>query len=145
MLKVFIDSSVLFTMCDSLKGASYELLQLAQREYLQLVTSTYAFAEAEISLSENNKPKAVALLLAVKQLSIWLIVDITPQEYISAIPTTPDIQDVSIVASAMKAKVDYLVSFDKKHLHLSTVEKYVNAPTVTPDVVLREVRKQNNL
>lgn len=145
MLKVFIDSSVLFTMCDSSRGASRELLNLAQNGYIQLITSTYAFTETEISLTFNEKFKAVELLLKVKELPVWQIVDATPQEYLSAFHTTPDKKDVSIVASAKKADIDFLISFDKKHLHIPTVEAYIDRPVVTPDIVLKLIRDQNNL
>ncbi|MCW1968586.1 MAG: PIN domain-containing protein [Anaerolineae bacterium] len=144
MIKAFIDSSVLFTMCDSLKGASYELLQLAQQGYLKLITSQYVLKETSYSLVASKKLNAAEALENIKQLPIWEIVDIAPHEYLTALHTTPDPKDVSIVASAKKAEVSYLVSFDRKHLHLPSVEKYINAKAVTPDIVLKAVREANN-
>jgi predicted nucleic acid-binding protein len=54
MLKLFIDSSVLVSACISAKGAAREIIRLAIRHQVEIVTSLYAFDETEINLNQKS-------------------------------------------------------------------------------------------
>ena len=49
---------------------------------------------------------------------------------------------MAIVAGAKKAKIDALISFDRKHLHKRTVEHYIGAPIITAGDALARIRAQ---
>ena len=140
MLKLFIDSSVFFALCDSPGGASRELFRLALRGQAQLVTSLYVLRETEIHLIEKRSPDAVRAFHYVSQRPHWTIVNPTRAEVIDALPTTPDADDAPIVAAARKAEVDALVTFDRRHLIRPAVAEYLGAVVATPDQILRQVR-----
>ena len=54
------------------------------------------------------------------------------------------LKDAPIVAAARKAKVDFLVTLDRKHLlGQPNLAKYVRAPIVTPKEVMEQLSSKN--
>ena len=140
MLRLFIESSAFFAMCDSPPGASRELFRLALRGQVQLVTSHYALQETEIHLIGKRTQRSVVAFHYISRRPHWTIIDPTREEVIAAIPTTPDIADAPIVAAAKKAGVDAPVTFDRRHLIRQSVADYIGAVVTTPDQIVKRVR-----
>ena len=144
MPKIFVDSSVLFTMSDSDKGASRELFQQALRGKVQLITSAYVLAETEARLKEK-RPKGFKAFQDITNQPIWTIVNPTREDVLAVIQSkcTPDIGDAPVVAAAKLAAVSFLVSFDRKHVILPTVADYIGAIVTTPNRIVEELRAQD--
>lgn len=114
MIKVFIDSSVFISAAFSATGASREIILMAIRDKISLIASPLVLAETEKNLSR----KAAQALPAFRRFLDTLPLELsesTKQEVEQA-ATYTEIKDAPIVAAAIKAKVDYLVSLDKRHL-----------------------------
>jgi predicted nucleic acid-binding protein len=114
MIRVFLDSSVLFSAAYSSRGHSRDLLNLAIQGEIGIVISDLVIEETRRNLAKSA-PETEAFL--------DLILDLLPLEYEK--PTKREIlkaaevvalKDAAIVAGAKKADVDLLVSLDKKHL-----------------------------
>ncbi len=141
MLKLFLDSSVLVAMCLSAKGAARELVRLAIRSHVKLVTSAYAFDETEISLSEKV-PTALPAYRYLRSRHFWILVEATSKEATAAEGFTADVFDAPIVAAAKKARADALVTFDRKHLITQPVADYIGGLVCRPNEALRRVREE---
>ena len=74
---------------------------------------------------------------AFLKMPIWKKVAFTKEELLMALFVCPDPDDAPILAAAKKAKVDALVSFDRKHLHTKAVEAYIGAPVITAGDALK--------
>lgn len=135
MLRFFIDSSALYSLCHSQKGAAYALFEQAQRGKVILVVSEYVFLEVENYLVGSDFEH----YLKFRQHEVWEIVETMPDEDDDAIGAVADPNDAPIVSAAKKAKVNALVSFDRKHLHNPAVEAYIHAPVVTAGDALKHL------
>lgn len=114
MIRVFVDTSVLFAASYSSTSASRELIRLAFQGQVQLVMSPDVLEEAE----RNLTAKLSEALDVFRQ-----VVELLPIETVS--PTKEEVQDAAsytdhkdapIVAAAQQAQVDYLTSLDRRHL-----------------------------
>ena len=144
-MRLFIDSSVFFAIADSETGAARELMRRAILQEIELVVSEYVLTETEDKL-KAKRPKAAELFGYFRLNPFWAVENPTEKEINAARETTPDPDDVPIVAAAKKARVDALLSFDVKHLHRKSVEDYIGARVVKPEVIMQEIRaaeKQN--
>ena len=144
MLKLFFDTNIVMALVMSQSGASYELYRLALEEpgQLQLCISDYVFLEAEEVFTRQNKPKYLAQLETIKHQPVWMQTTTTVTEDDKAGEVVNDPDDAVIIAGAKKAKVNALVSFDRKHLHTKTVANYIGAPVVTAGEALQMVRDE---
>jgi uncharacterized protein len=114
MTRIFLDSSVLFSAAYSAKGHSRDLLVMAARDEIVIVISEIVLEETRRSLSSYS----------LESVSFFdRIIEAIPFEYVR--PTKREVivaakhivlKDAPIIAAAKKAKVDFLVTLDKKHL-----------------------------
>lgn len=139
MRRAFIDSSVLYSAAYSSRGYSRDLIQRGAREEVGLVFSNLVLEETRRNLAEAV-PHVVVLF--------DLLIHSLPFETVN--PTQHEVQDAAhwvalkdapIVAAARKARVNMLVTLDKKHLldkpGLST---YVGAEIITPRTAVERLR-----
>lgn len=118
---VFIDSSVLFTAVNSPSGGSARLFSL---KGFKLITSKLVLAEVERNVRKKlHSYHLERFFLLVEKLDV-----------VSQIPSPKDItgareiiveKDAGILAEVKKARVDYLVTLDKKHFFTPQVEKFL--------------------
>jgi len=128
MHRIFIDSSVLFTAANSERGHSRDLVLMSAREEIILVLSRYVLEETRRNLAGLKKPKIIDLENLLSKAEIE-IVSIDRKEVLHAAEKTV-LKDAPIIAAAKKAKVDLLVSLDKKHiLEHPELAEYINAPS----------------
>ncbi|MDP3988383.1 MAG: PIN domain-containing protein [Candidatus Levybacteria bacterium] len=142
MIRVFIDSSVLFSACFSKKGASREIILNGIRGELELVISDYVKEEAERNLKEKA-PEALPYLQQVLEAIPFKIAKPTLNE-IERAALYVEIEDAPIVAGAKYAKADYLVSLDRKHLAGVVDATKSGIKTVLPAQLLKELRQAKN-
>lgn len=115
MIRVFMDSSALFAAVMSATGAARELIRLAVNEELELVISEDVVVETR----RNIGRKAPELLPLFDQLLEAIELEVVPRPKKSAVKATEQYvaqKDAFIVAAAIEAEVDYLTTFDRRHL-----------------------------
>jgi predicted nucleic acid-binding protein len=138
-MRLFVDSSILFSACYSKTGGARELIRLAIKGQVELFASDYVFAETELNLSEST-PHALTAFHYIKAREFWRVVTVSRDDVSAAIGAVADKFDAPIVAAAKAANVDFLLSFDRKHLHTHKVEAFIGMPVTTPGIVLRRIR-----
>jgi predicted nucleic acid-binding protein len=114
MIRAFLDASVLFAAAQSQTGASREIVRRAIRGEIQLVGSRLAFEEARRNL-QLKAPEAAEELDTFLDAVEFGMVRPTREEVLEAMEYTAA-KDAPIVAAAVRARVDYLVSLDRQHL-----------------------------
>ena len=144
MIRVFLDASVLFAAAYSPTGAARELFNLAHQEKTVLVVSEFVLEEAERNLTDKAPDK----LLAFKELLTTTETETTPdptkEEVLAAVEHTPA-KDAPVVAAAKAANVNFLATYDRKHLvDPPQVAEKSGLTIVTPDVVLMAIREQDS-
>lgn len=112
--RIFFDASALFAAAYLAGGGSRELVRLAIRGEIELVTSDYALEEARRNLVAKA-PKALDaydLLLSLLELELAYP---SPKEVAAAEEYVAE-KDAPIISAGKKAEVNYLVSYDEEHL-----------------------------
>jgi len=112
--RVFLDSSALIAGSVSRSGAAHAILTLANADLLTVVISEQVKVECERNL-EAKAPRAVQtyrrVLAAIKP-------EVRPDPTREQVETAQAIigpKDAPILAAAMTADMDYLVTLDHKH------------------------------
>lgn len=137
--RIFIDSSVLFSAAYSSKGHSRDLLLMGATGEIKIIISNFVLQETIRNLSGLKKPPLEELDQIVQNANIELV-DATKQSVLDAAKLIV-LKDAPIIAAAKTAKVNMLVSLDKKHiLGRADLESYINASIVTPLVAYQKIR-----
>lgn len=141
MIRAFLDASVLFAASYSQTGASREIIRRAIRGEIRLVASELVLEEARRNL-RTKAPRAAAAL------EIFL----AAVEFEIVRPTTADVRlamqytvakDAPIVAAAIVAEVDCLLSLDRRHLvGAKSVAKRSGLRVTLPSEYLAELRSR---
>ena len=138
-LRLFIDSSVLFSAANSERGHSRDLVLMSAKEEHTLVLSHYVLEETRRNLARLKEPKLVDLELLLSKAAVE-IVSVDRDDVLLAAEKTV-LKDAPIIAAAKKAKVSILVSLDKKHiLSHPELETYINAPILTPKEAYQKIK-----
>ena len=115
MIRVFLDANVYFAGCFSSTGASSLLLTLASHSRFRVVASRLVLREAERNLRRKATPNIVQafhrFLKATRITIVSTPSDTTLRRYEAAIHP----KDVPVLAAAVAAKADYLVTLDRRH------------------------------
>ncbi len=133
---VFVDTSVWIAAVLSARGASFAVLGLARERRIDIASSKDVFDEAVRNLGLkypdrlNSFHKVFYLIrptFAVPQ-----------KETILAAAAMVHADDAMILAAAIEADADALVTLDKKHfLNLPELETRVGFPIIRPEALLR--------
>jgi putative PIN family toxin of toxin-antitoxin system len=134
MVRAVLDSSVLVSALITPHGTPGAILDAAERRVFTLCLSPEILAETSRVLTRNPKLQArygydqthVAKFCA--GLAAWAQIETNLPELRGVVPLDP--KDDAIVATAVKAKADYLVTGDRKHL--LALETYESIRIVTP-------------
>jgi len=114
-LKVFLDTSVLFSAVLSQTGGARKLFHLAEAGLLQLVVGPTVLREAD----EVVRRKAPASLPLLAQLLEAAQVETssmpTPKQIESARSLIAYIPDARVLAEAIRSEADWFVTHDKEH------------------------------
>ncbi len=141
ILRAFLDASVLFSATYSDVGGSRELVRQAIRGTFQPVTCAYVLEEAQRNI-EKTAPDLVELHgFIASSLSDYMQVVEDPE---SALVREVEIyvvpKDAPVVAAALAAQADYLVTLDRKHLLKESVRQRSGLNILTPGDFLKELR-----
>jgi len=112
---LFLDSSALFAGVVSADGAARALLLLGEAGLVTITVSEQVVAETERALA-RKVPHALAYYReALRSSGLRIMRDPLPEEVAPHRDIVAHQADVPIVVAAMKAKVNYLVSFNRRH------------------------------
>jgi len=140
--RVFLDASVLFSAAHSQSGASREILRSALRREIVSVVSRHVVEEAR----RNLRRKAPAAIEAFEQLMELLSSEVAADPSLlelQAAASYINLKDAPIIAAALKANVDYLVTLDRAHfIDDPKVARESGLSMLTPDNLLAILRRE---
>jgi predicted nucleic acid-binding protein len=131
MRRIFLDSSVLFAGAYSNKGYARDLIVLGIREQVNLCISSLVIEETRRNLA-YIAPEIVLDLERIFELVAFEVINPSKNAVISATGLVA-LKDAPILAAARLAKVDILVTLDKRHLlDRPELEVFIGARILRP-------------
>ena len=143
MTRVFIDASVFFAAIYSPSGSARDLLRLAMEGKVNLVISQNILEEVERNILKKA-PQASGYYHALLATLALEMVSAPAQAAVDAVEYVAE-KDAHVIAAAIEAKPDYLVTYDQKHLlNRPEVAEKSGLTIVTPDVVVRVIQESDD-
>jgi predicted nucleic acid-binding protein len=141
-MRVFLDATCWVAAAGSSTGGSAAILELGKAEYLQIVATPRVLREAERNI--KNRMGDAALLRYYRLLaSIEIETVSTPTETeADAWKELTAEKDCHVLAGALNARADVLVTLDRKHLLPEAVKSRFPIPTQTPGEFLTALREE---
>jgi predicted nucleic acid-binding protein len=138
---IFLDSSALVAGVLSETGAAHILLMLGESEDIVLTVSEMVIIESERVVA-NKSPRNIPVLRnAIVSSNLSIVRDPSAKEIEANLYLISDPTDVPILLSAMKAKVNYLATHNRRHfLDDPTVAEKSGIKIGTPGDVLAWLR-----
>lgn len=135
MAKVFLDSSVIIAGINSATGASSLILKLSKER--KIIASVSEMVLQEVLRNIKKKLPEEILIKFLKYLaeSNFKRVELEEEFEILKYQNITAEKDVHIIAAARKAKADYLITLDKKHL--LKIKQKLPFKVVTPGEFLK--------
>jgi len=137
LFKVFLDTSVLLSGLNSPFGASGFIISLFKLKKIIIVISSEVISEAEKAI-KNKFPLLKIPFLDFLTSRPIITQKLTPKE-IKSVYKIINSEDAPILAGAIKAKVDFLITLDKKFQELA--KNKVKLKILSPGKFLEEYRK----
>lgn len=142
---IFLDSSALIAGAISETGAAHVLLQLGESEDILLTISEMVIVESERSIAKKSPRNLNDLRKLIKTANLKIVNDPSTKEVEANLYLIEDPNDVPILLAAMKAKVDYLATHNRKHfLDDPKVAEKAGLKIGTPGDVLAWIRENLN-
>ncbi|MEP7136709.1 MAG: PIN domain-containing protein [Chloroflexota bacterium] len=142
-LNIFLDSSALIAGVISKNGAAYILLELGEQAEIILTISEMVVTESERAIAKKSPKNLKNLQETIKAVNMKVVEDPSPEEKAANLYLIDDPDDVPILLAAMKAKVDYLATHNRKHfLDNPNVAKNSGLRIGTPGDVLAWLRER---
>lgn len=137
--RIFIDSSVLFSAVYSTSGHSSDLLVMGAEGDILAVISDFVIVETRRNI-RDVKPEKLARLDRLLVTVQFEIVRVNSKDVADAKQWIV-LKDAPILAAAKVARVDMLVTLDKKHfLGRPELETYINALILTPKEAFQKIK-----
>ena len=138
--RVFLDTSALFAAVLSATGGARQLFKLGEAGVITLWVGPTVLAEMDAVLTRKSPGSkgALALLLDRAKVQIGPAPAPAMQAQAQAVVTYPP--DAGVVAEALTAQVDYLVSLDRQHLVDNPRNTALPFPVGTPGDCLAWLR-----
>ena len=115
MIRVFLDANVYFAGCVSPQGGSALVLQLARQGRIQVVASRLVLREADRNLRRKSHRQHVEAFRRFLNATDLAIIPTPDDTVLAKYDAIIHPKDVPVLAAALAAKVDYLVTLDRKH------------------------------
>ncbi|MEB3160965.1 MAG: PIN domain-containing protein [Synechocystis sp.] len=135
MKRLFLDANVIFSAALSAEGRCRGLFRLAEQGYCQLLTSPHALTEAERNLTVKY-PQALAVYQETLLPLVAVVTEASQEKVEWAMGLGLPLKDAPILAAAVLASVDVLVTGDLRHfgdLYDKTIEEVI---VLTPQSAL---------
>ncbi|WP_423936646.1 PIN domain-containing protein [Candidatus Deferrimicrobium sp.] len=128
MIRLFLDSNVLFTAAHNPEGKASLVIDLAAAGNWEVVTSAYCLAEARLNV-EKKLPAALGRLTGILE-TVHLVPDVTGERCTLLLPE----KDRPVFASAQRCKATHFLTGDRRHFG-----PYMNIPKDTVGIVVQTV------
>jgi predicted nucleic acid-binding protein len=112
---IFLDSSALVAGVLSETGAAHVLLVLGENEDILLTVSEMVIIESERAIMIKSPRNIPVLRNAILSSNLTIVRDPSNREVKANLYLIHDPNDVPILLAAMKAKVDYLATHNRRH------------------------------
>lgn len=112
---IFLDSSALIAGAISESGAAHVLLNLGESRDIVLTVSELVILESERSMARKSPRNLNDLRELIKASNLRIVPNPSQKEVEANLYLINDPNDVPILVAAMKAKVDYLATHNRKH------------------------------
>jgi predicted nucleic acid-binding protein len=114
-LNLFLDSSALFAGIVSADGASRALLLLAEDHLIDITVSEQVIAETEGALARKVPRALLTFREALRSTGLRIVRKPSIRDVDAHRDIIDHEADVPIVVAAMQARVDYLVTLNRRH------------------------------
>ena len=128
MIRLFLDSNVLFTAAHNPEGKASLVIELAADVNWEVVTSAYCLSEARLNL-ERKYPAALGMLSGILR-TVRLVPDVSGERCMLSLPE----KDRPVFASAQRCKATHLLTGDRRHFG-----PYMNKPKNTMGIIVQSV------
>lgn len=128
MIRLFLDSNVLFTAAHNPKGKASLVIELAEAGNWEVVTCAYCIAEARLNL-DKKYPAALGRLSGILR-TVRLVPDVAGERCPLLLPE----KDRPVFASAQRCKATHFLTGDRRHFG-----PYMNKAKDTMEVVVQTV------
>ena len=128
MIRLFLDSNVLFTAAHNPEGKASLVIELSAPGGWEVVTSAYCLAEARLNL-ERKHPAALRRLSEVLG-TVRLVPDVAGERCTLSVSE----KDRPVFASAQRCKATHFLTGDRRHFG-----PYMNIPKDTMGIVVQTV------
>ena len=144
-VSIFLDSSALIAGVISENGAAHVLLQLGETESVSLTISKFVFNETTRSIGRKSPENLANVQKEIEKAKIVIAQDPSQEEIQANLYLMDDPDDIPVLLAAIKAKVDYLATHDRKHfLDDPKVAEKAGLKIGTPGDVLAWIRENLN-
>lgn len=138
-LKVFLDSSALIAGIASSKGAAREILRLAEIGLLEIIVSRQVVVEADRNITAKLPECLDDFRNYLETLAPVLVADPSRRD-ILRFSSLIQPHDAPILAAAVAAQANYLVTWDQKHFMTIGPRALARPKIMNPGEFLREFR-----
>jgi predicted nucleic acid-binding protein len=114
-INLFLDSSALFTGIVSASGAARALLLLAETGHITITISEQVVTETERAIARKVPQALSDLRQAILASKAQIVHDPSPEDVQANLHLISHAADVPIILAVVQAKVDYLVTLNRKH------------------------------
>ncbi len=112
---IFLDSSALIAGAISESGAAHILLNLGESKDIVLTVSELVIVESERAMAKKAPGNLNDLRSLIKSSNLKIVENPSRKEVEANLYLIKDPNDVPILVAAIKAKVDYLATHNRKH------------------------------
>jgi predicted nucleic acid-binding protein len=112
---IFLDSSALIAGAISESGAAHVLLNVGESKDIVLTISELVLLESERSMAKKSPSNLNDLRRLIKASNTRIVENPSKKEVEANLYLISDPNDVPILLAAIKAKVDYLATHNRKH------------------------------
>lgn len=116
MIKVFLDSSVIIAGIHSSTGASHIILEASHKKIIIAFVSSMVIKEVVKNLKKKFPKVTLRKFIKFLPDSNFNKIGFVNEKEVLAFQKLTKEKDIHVLAAAFSAKVDYLVTLDKKHL-----------------------------
>jgi len=128
LIRLFLDSNVLFTAAYNPEGKASLVTELAVEGHWEVVSSAYCLAEARLNL-ERKHPAALDRLSEILR-AVRLVPDVAGERCTLPLPE----KDRPVFATAQQGKATHFLTGDRRHFG-----PYMNKPKDTMGIVIQAV------
>ena len=115
MIRVFLDANVYFAGFDSPKGASAFILELIRRRKMEVCASRLVLREADRNLRTKSEKGALKAFRRFLQSAKIRIAPAPDEVLFKAYESFLHPKDLPVLAAALLAKSDFLITLDRRH------------------------------